>query len=143
MPINQMVKQNRNPNLKEKEPYQLPSTRYLHLKLSNSNSNRTHRAIGDDKIGSEIRERDCVGGWPQATATNLALPLVPKHIDISDGEIESEIALAWPRILDVLPQCCPLRYFSSLLLSLFLYLILHLCCALRLRAALSLCFSLN
>ena len=25
-PINQMVKQNRNPNLKEKEPYQQPST---------------------------------------------------------------------------------------------------------------------
>ena len=93
-----MVKQNRNPNLKEKEPYQQPSTRYLRLKLSNSNSNsnRTHWAIEDGKIGSEIRERDCVGGWPQATATNLAPPLVPKHIDISDGEIESEIALAWP-----------------------------------------------
>ena len=56
MPINQMVKQNRNPNLKEKEPYQQPSTRYLRLKLSNSNNNRTHWAIGDGKIGSEIRE---------------------------------------------------------------------------------------
>ena len=43
----------------------------------------------------------------------------------------------------MLLRCRPSRYFSSLLLSFFLYLILHLCCAMRVRAELSLCFSLN
>ena len=57
MPIDQMVKQNWNPNLKEKETYQRHQAhRRLRLKLSN----RTHRAISDGEIGSKIRERDCV-----------------------------------------------------------------------------------
>ncbi|KAL0003104.1 hypothetical protein SO802_016885 [Lithocarpus litseifolius] len=35
--------------------------------------------------------------------------MVPKHIDIGDGEIGLEIALAWPRVLDVLLRPRPSR----------------------------------
>ena len=115
--IDQMVKQNWNSNLKEKEPHQWHQAHWrLCLKLSNINSNRAHQAIDDGEIESEIRERDCIGLEQQQQTPPC--PWSQKHINIDNGEIRLEITLAWPRILYVLPWPRPSRYFSSLSFSL-------------------------
>ena len=129
-PIDQMVKQNWNSNLKEKEPHQWHQAHWrLCLKLSNINNNRAHQAIDDGEIGSEIRERDCIGleqqqqtppcPWSQSTSTSAMA--------------RSDQRLPWLGLES--STCChgPAPQGISVF-SLFLYLILHLCYAPRVRA---------
>ena len=141
MLIDQRVKQkNWNPKLKEKEPYQRPSTSVRPPQTQQWQQQQSTSGYQQrwDRIGDK-RKRLC---WPWAIVTDLAPPLVPKHIDIDDGEIVLEIVLAWPRVLDVLLWHHSSSYFNSLLLSLFLYLMSLLCFESESRA-LSMCFSLN